>query len=226
MTKPKPTQVNDISTESVALFLKENPSFFNNRDDLLVQLELPHRSGGATSLVERQVSVLRERNMDMRQRFSHMLDAAKDNDRLFEKSRQLVLDLLKTSDLNSLLSTLEKSMKSLFDADDSTLLLAAGNSKVHKRLGCATKEQHEALQGIFNNQYPLCGALREGEINQLFPNSKNIKSAAAIPITIKGVKGVFAVGSNDEKKFISGMGTLFLQYIADVASSLITRELR
>lgn len=226
MSKLKNTLTDDISTESVALFLKENPSFFNNRDDLLVQLELPHRAGGATSLVERQVSVLRERNMDMRQRFSHMLDAAKDNDLLFEKSRQLILELLKTSDLKGLLTTLEKSMASLFDADATTLLIAAGNEKTHQSLLCATTQQQEALQGIFNNQQPLCGALRDGEIKLLFPKHKNIKSAATIPVSIKGVKGIFAVGSKDEKKFSSGMGTLFLQYIAEVTSGLITRELR
>lgn len=226
MSKLKSTLNNDISTESVALFLKENPSFFNNRDDLLVLLELPHRAGSATSLVERQVSVLRERNMDMRQRFSHMLDAAKDNDILFEKSRQLILELLKTSDIKGLLATLEKSMASLFDADATTLLLASGNDKIHNALPSASTEQQTALQGIFNNQYPLCGALRDGEVKQLFPNSKNIKSAATIPVSIKGVKGVFAVGSKDEKKFSSGMGTLFLQYIAEVTSGLINRELR
>ena len=49
-------------------------------DDLLQDLEVTHPAGGAVSLLERQVAVLRDRNMDMRHRLSQLLDTARDND--------------------------------------------------------------------------------------------------------------------------------------------------
>ena len=65
---------------------------FSNR------LVLPHNSGNAVSLVERQVGVLRDRNKEMRARLDNMLQTAHDNDLLFEKTKRLVLNLLEAKD--------------------------------------------------------------------------------------------------------------------------------
>ena len=83
-----------IRDEQVAEYLRSNPDFFKQQPGLLADLTLPHESGNAISLVERQVSILRERNMDMRHRMSSLLDNARDNDRLFDKTKRLVLALL------------------------------------------------------------------------------------------------------------------------------------
>ena len=53
----------DVSEESIADYLKSHPDFFERNLTLLSGLRLPHRTtGGAISLVERQVDVLRQRN--------------------------------------------------------------------------------------------------------------------------------------------------------------------
>lgn len=80
--------------ESVAAYLSAHPEFFVDHDELIPDLRIPHLQGGAVSLVERQVKLLRERNIEMRHRLSHLMDVARDNDRLFDKTRRLVLDLL------------------------------------------------------------------------------------------------------------------------------------
>ena len=56
--------------EAIAEYLLANPDFFTRNSDLLADLQLPHSTGGAaTSLIERQVSMLRGRNqIDLRQR--------------------------------------------------------------------------------------------------------------------------------------------------------------
>ena len=69
-----------ISHEDVEAFLKDHPDFFMSRDKLLAELNLPHQSGVAISLVERQVSILRERSADQRRRLSELLDIAREND--------------------------------------------------------------------------------------------------------------------------------------------------
>ena len=82
------------SESEVARYLRNHPGFFLNNEDLLTELKITHKTGKAVSLLERQVEVLRERNMDMRGRISGMLDNAQRNDMLFERSKTLILSLI------------------------------------------------------------------------------------------------------------------------------------
>ena len=81
-------------------YLRENPDFFGRHPMLLTDLSLPHDSGEAISLVERQVAILRERNIDMRRRLTHLVGAANTNDTLFEKTRRFTLNMLDCDDLD------------------------------------------------------------------------------------------------------------------------------
>jgi len=96
------TVTENISEEDIAEYLGSRPDFFKRRSDLLMQLNLPHNSGQAVSLVERQVSLLRERNIEMRARLARLLDIAKDNDKLLDKTQRLVLTLLDAHTLDDL----------------------------------------------------------------------------------------------------------------------------
>ena len=49
--------------EQVKSYLKTNPNFFRTQEQLLCELDIPHSAGSAVSLVERQVALLRERNI-------------------------------------------------------------------------------------------------------------------------------------------------------------------
>lgn len=97
-----------LSDDVIVEFLRANPDFFQRHANLLSELNLPHDSGRAISLIERQVAILRERNMQMRRRMNELLQAAKDNDELFAKTRTLTLELLNVHtwhELNEVLAT-------------------------------------------------------------------------------------------------------------------------
>ncbi|WP_164247913.1 DUF484 family protein, partial [Stenotrophomonas maltophilia] len=80
-------------------YLSQHPEFFVEHDELIPELRIPHQPGDAVSLVERQVRLLRERNIEMRHRLSQLMDVARENDRLFDKTRRLVHDLLDATSL-------------------------------------------------------------------------------------------------------------------------------
>ena len=82
--------------EQVAAYLKAHKDFFVDHESLLADITIPHETGKAVSLVERQVGVLRERNIELRERLTRLLDVARENDMLFEKMRGLILALLET----------------------------------------------------------------------------------------------------------------------------------
>ena len=58
----------ELNDDLVRDYLKAHDDFLQRNPDLLDYLHVEHQSGSAVSLVEKQVSVLRERNMDMRHR--------------------------------------------------------------------------------------------------------------------------------------------------------------
>ena len=100
----------ELTDEEVRNYLKSNSDFFQRHADMLDHLHISHSSGSAVSLVEKQVSVLRERNMEMRKRLNNLTANARDNDRLYDLTRNLVLELLEANSLDALCASFTRSM--------------------------------------------------------------------------------------------------------------------
>ncbi|HEX9852201.1 MAG TPA: DUF484 family protein, partial [Woeseiaceae bacterium] len=83
-----------LSEEAVHTYLKENPDFFERHSSLLGSLRLPHVTGGTVSLVERQVSVLRQKDLKLERKLKDLLEVARANDILAAKLHQLTLQLM------------------------------------------------------------------------------------------------------------------------------------
>jgi uncharacterized protein YigA (DUF484 family) len=218
-----------LTHEDVELFLRDYPDFFVSRDSLLSELSLPHESGAAISLVERQVSVLRDRGHDLRRRLSQLLDAARENDRLFQKTQQLVLSLLEARSLDELANTLQSTLRDVYQIDTNSLLLfgeAKNFSPVNARI-VTLAEARAHISVILDNNKPTCGVLRENEMAFLFPDSpRSVGSAVIAPLQQNGhLFGLLAIGSFNPDRYRSSMGTLFVAYIAEVLDRIVPRYL-
>ena len=123
MSTQRKTEFTDvrISEDDVHDFLAENSDFFERHSDLLSTLRLPHGASGAVSLVERQVSVLRQKDLKHERQLKDLLSVARANDRLVGIIHQLTLALLAAESLGATLTTLEESLRGNFDADQSIL---------------------------------------------------------------------------------------------------------
>lgn len=216
-----------IDEEQVRNFLTTNPDFLQRHPELLRSLQVPHASGDAVSLVERQVSVLRERNVDLRHRLKELTEAARENERLYAGTRAVVLALLEATDVDDLLRRFERDMATHFDADYTALIVydpaaaspAAGTGRARRADPTAVRS---ALGSIIKGGKPTCGALRAEEFQHLFPGTHGAGSAAIAPVSFAGDHGLIAVGSADAKRYHSQMGTLFLQHLAAVVARLLT----
>ena len=51
----------ELIDKDVAAYLLANPDFFVDRDRLLLKIQVPHKSKGTISLVEKQLDVIRDR---------------------------------------------------------------------------------------------------------------------------------------------------------------------
>lgn len=219
----------ELSTRQVSEFLLENPDFFSRHPDLVADLELPHESGKAVSLIERQISVLRERNMEMRQRLNSMLESAQANDKLFEKTKRLVLSLLDASTLDGLVSALYESLATDFKVEFHNLILLGEREKIPASLArvVGMAEANSAIGSLMRNNHPICGVLRADELQFLFgDDARHIGSVAAVPLSHGNMFGILAVGNRDQGFYRSSMGTLFLSYIADVLNRAVPRLMK
>ena len=65
----------------------------------------------------------------------------------------------------------------------------------------------------------MCGRLSESKLDYLFGSKARwVQSTALIPLGEKGSDGMMAIGSSDPARFYPGMGTLFLDLLANVIS--------
>ena len=211
-----------LDPDRVADYLRQHPDFFIDYENLLPDLALPHHTGEhAISLVERQVSVLRARNRDVRQRLNRLLDVARENDRLFQKTQKLVLAVLEQHTAEDVVAAVEASLRDDYQVDVCRLLLLRDTEQ-------STAEEH--IGALLNTRQPVCGHLRPQEVAYLFAHaSQPVRSAAVVAIASPHAAvselplAVLAIGSFDADHYQAGMGTLFLSYIAEVLSRILVR---
>ena len=67
----------DVTEEQVVKHLQDNPEFFLNHPKVLSNMRLPHDSGEAISLVEKQVTILREQGVKATERLKDLTDNAR-----------------------------------------------------------------------------------------------------------------------------------------------------
>jgi uncharacterized protein YigA (DUF484 family) len=215
--------IGELAEDSVREFLMNHGDFLQRNPDLLDHLHISHASGSAVSLVEKQVSVLRERNVDMRHRLNTLTANARDNDRIYEKTRQLVLKLLEANTVQELCRAFREAMDNDFDVEHaSVILFGEGKSKGACRIENPASADVE-IGALLKGRKPVCGALRKEELAYLFPDAGDVGSAALVPLGGDFKLGLIAVGSSDAGRYSSNMGTLFLSHIADVIVRLLPR---
>jgi uncharacterized protein YigA (DUF484 family) len=213
----------NFTEAQVAAWLRTHQDFFERHPDLLTELSIPHAAGGAVSLVERQVGVLRERNLELRERLQRLLDVARENDVLFEKIRGLALALLEARSIAALAAALEDELKARFNSEFVSLLLF----DVEGLTGAAhTVSQQEAqvhVPALVKGRQAIAGQLRSEELTFLFGHEgAQVKSCAVVPLHHGNMLGLLAIGATDADHFRTSMDTLFISFVGDVLARLLT----
>ena len=203
----------DLDPKDVEAFLRANPNFLQDRPGLLAVLNLPHGGEGAVSLVERQVSVLRERNIASRQKINALSDIGRENDRLLEATRRTVLALLSAVNRQELAKIWREQLTETFKAELGVLVWITGEP---------ISDSSESVAGkLIRQGESFSGVLRPEEMRALFAIDASEGSAALSPIRAGSeILGVLAVGARDSQRYRQEDGTLFLDYLAEVIGQL------
>ncbi|MEJ2433631.1 MAG: DUF484 family protein [Pseudolabrys sp.] len=233
-TRYKPDGQNEAEFEkSVVKYLRDHPEFFERRTDVLADMTLPHDSGGAVSLIERQVAVLREQKAELKRKLQHLMQLARSNEQLSVRFQALVLDLMDAVTLDDLLATIQSRMISDFDADAVVVRLfrsadaAAGSAPAQRpEFADWSEPVLGAFEKIVSARKPVCGHLKHGQLDSLFADQpEQIASVALVPLVegdgSKACYGMLAIGSRDPQRFHPEMGTMFLEYLSNVLSRVL-----
>nr|WP_180202181.1 DUF484 family protein [Pseudomonas sp. SbOxS1]NYU01527.1 DUF484 family protein [Pseudomonas sp. SbOxS1] len=225
--QPDESASESLEAAAIAAYLEAHPDFFVEHEELLPAMRIPHRRGDTVSLVERQMTILRDRNIELRHRLSHLMDVARDNDRLFDKTRRLILALMDANTLEDVVMCVEDSLRQDFQVPFVSLILLGDNPMPVGRW-VTHAEAQVAIGGLLQEEKSVSGTLREHELDFLFGEEqrKQIGSSAVVAIShqgIHGIHGILAIASRDPQHYKSSVGTLFLSYIAEVMGRVLPR---
>ena len=199
-----------VSDKEVIEYLQAHPDFFITHTHLLADLVVPHDSGGAVSLIERQVAVLRDQNRQVRRELADLVQIARDNDRLNECLQRFALAVMGCATLSEIFNTLYDTLRSDLSADAVALRLFGNGATVlvvpgvlppatlgvpfADALPCTLEDAElvnaawvardaaelEIFRKILEAGKPVCGRLSPAQLHYLFGSQAKDITSAAL----------------------------------------------
>jgi len=212
-----------LTAEQVEAYLREHPDFFVAHQGLLEQLTIPHGTGVAVSLIERQVSVLREKNSHLQAQLAEIIDIARENDVLNQRLHQLTLALLGVSQPVEALRILKALLHQHFQVD--YVAVRSFRASVFPELAdlwLARDDAHLShFASLLDQGLPLCGVADEAtQIPFLLGQTAgDIRSFALTPLESGCFQGMLVLGSRDGERFRPGMGLNFLRVLGEIVAT-------
>ena len=225
--KKKENHTSERSTENlVADYLKNNLNFFVKNPAILAELKIPHEHGGAISLVEKQLTVLREQNQETNKKIHELIEIATQNEELARRMHQLALTLIDADDPKDIFSTMYDNLKKNFHADRVIVRLFANPAFIDsfptdEFVGKESIEE-SLFKRIIEKREPLSGKINHQQQVFLFgDDGDDIASSVMIPLHGVGWGGILAIGSFDAERFQPGMGIELLANLGEILSFII-----
>jgi len=221
----------DLSEQAVHDYLTAHPDFFENHASLLNSLNLPHATGGAVSLVERQISVLRQKDIKLEKQLKELINVARANDLLSAKIHELTIQLFAAHDLKTTIIALEEGMRSGFSADQAVLVIfgdpdtfADIDAGRFFRVVEKNSETLSPFKTFLAGRSARCGQIRDAQRDFLFrEDAEEVGSSALVPLNSDSEIGFLAIGSADANRFHPGMSTDFLTRLGDLVAGALRR---
>jgi len=214
-----------LNADQVAEFLRQNPGFFENHVDILMNLQVPHPHGGrAVSISERQLIAVREKAKLLEDKLRELIAFGEENDALGEKVHRLACRLMDAPSLDATLDTLYLDFLDHFAVPHVAVRLwnVAEENPDTKEFAAVAGEMREFVERM---TAPYCGHHAVYESQAWFGEAAaHVKSFALIGLANDGVPfGVVALASEDPKRFYPEMGTLYLARIGELMSHALWR---
>ncbi len=214
----------NLTADDVAVFLAENPDFFQQHADLFSSLRVPHpNETRAISLGERQILTLRTKAKELEWKLSGLIHNASGNEKISKTLTAWCSRMLAEPDPLNLPGHIVRSLSDLFDLPAIALRLwdipALGHDNEFTQ--DVTPSIRQYAQEL---QHPYCGPLKEQEAaSWLGTPPASLAIVALKPHSRTQPFGLLVLGSDETDRFTPDMGTAFLGTINELASASLTR---
>jgi len=210
--------------------LRDTPDTLQRHPELLAVLDVPHETGQAVSLIERQITVLRQQTQIQDDRLRDLMGIARDNERLSVSRHNLALNLLAARDLDDVISTVLDMLSNELAADHAVIKLFSEDSeRITAEPDLFVDANHEALMAfktMLEQKNTVCGKAIEEQKTFLFGDkAKYFKSVAIIPLVSGANLGLIGLGANDSERFSPIMATDFLSQMGEIISASLAVHL-
>ena len=213
-----------IDPKEVEEFLLLNPDFLSSNAHILNSLEIVHETGGAVSLIQKQVEILRKNYESTSGNLVQLLEIASTNEGIFDKTRKLILELIVCKNLTEIVFVTEETFIKDFQSDSCKILFFKDNTNLPKGRVVDAKEAHKVIGSKYNASDIFCGPLNDKESSFIFDKKAKIVDCVLVPIKNSDCPGVLALGSKSEDTYSKENDSLFLGFIAEALSKLIERN--
>ena len=225
-TETETDNINELDSETVSEFLLKHPNFFIENPDVLKEIQVPHVSGEAISLIEKQLALLREQNQKSQKQLHELVEIARQNEELARRLHSLSLTLMDAAEPKDIFSTLYENLRRNFRVDHVAVRLFAEPAFVDTYAGpeFAGKDipEQSLFESIISKRMPLSGRLKRQQQVFLFDDDgDDIASAVIVPLHGKGWGGVLSMASTDSNRFTEAMGVELLANLGEILSFIL-----
>lgn len=213
-----------LTVEEVTDYLLANRDFFMEQRELLNEINFPHETSGAVSLIERQVQILRENQKANQELIAELTVNANANHELLKKMQTLTLQLIRSKDAKALLDNLSENIYKQFDLSQMQLLM--GEESQFSNLPHTqylSKAEIAKVDTDILNLHAYVGRVPAKLSDYFSPEClAKCQSIALIKFDAQGNNSYLLIGSADEQHFQSDMGTDFIEYIGEMLALLFS----
>ncbi len=210
----------ELTAETVAQFLQDNPAFFDEHADIFATLTVPHPHASRTlSLGERQILTLRTRNKELEWKLSELLHNANSNEAISDHVTLWCTRMLAEPDPQRLPQRVVDGLRQEFDMLSVALRLWNLPALKDERFSSSDDMLQAYVAGL---KKPYCG--QEGYLpaQDWFDNKPG--SVAIVPLVYDDRNiGVLVFAAEGNEHFKPDMGTTFLEILGKLASACLSR---
>lgn len=213
----------NLTEEQILEWLAAHPEVLQQAS-FLRRLPLSDTQSGAASLLNRQNQVLREENETLTRQYNELVSVAQENERLFHRTRELILAIISATTIEELAVTLRQQFKQHFKASAVELLLYADDLPAGSYRCIEPAALNPDMQAMLAKNPINCGTFRPHEMAELF-GDETLGSAALIQLGNAPAQGILAVGNTNPLHFHNALDTLFIEHIGAAISRRLAQLL-
>ncbi len=205
-----------MEEQQVVAYLKTHIDFFIKHTMLLEQLDLPHEIAGTVSLVERQLQILREKNNKTQSQLAELMQNAHLAETVFHQTSKLYQRWFRLKDSKKIRLTAAEDIREIFSLDQVKLV------QKNKETQLFIQQVFHKLNVKFPDNQPQCMPCELSISQFLFSGEGGAcLSLAILPLGNNAEAGILLLGSRDASAFKATNGTLFLQQLSQIITSIL-----